>query len=82
MPEGEDKEFMFWDDPADVDLQALIAAAEATQTVKIRVEFPNGRWSDLIVALSGWRQEEPTKGEALKITIVGKQNGLTRGVTA
>lgn len=82
MPEGEDKEFMFWDDPADADLQGLITAAEANETVKIRVEFPNGRWSDLIVVLSGWRQEEPTGGEALKVAIVGKQNGLTRGVTA
>ena len=82
MPEGEDKEFIFFDNPADADLQALVTAADANQTVKIRVEFPNGRWADMIVVLSGWRQEEPNKGEPLKLAIVGKQNGITRGYTA
>ena len=82
MPEGEDKEFMFFDDPADIDLQALVSAAEAGGSVKIRIEFPNKRWADMIIVLAGWRQEEPTKGEPLKIAVVGKQNGITRGITA
>ncbi len=82
MPEGEDKEFTFFDNPADSDLQALLAAAASGDSIKVRLEFPNGRWADMTIALSGWKQQEVTKGEPMKVSVAGKQNGIERGYTA
>ncbi|MDW3059301.1 phage tail protein, partial [Vibrio sp. 1978] len=62
MPEGPDKEFVFLDDPTDADLQAFLDQADAYDTVKIRLEFPNGRWADMIVVLGGWSHQELDKG--------------------
>ncbi len=82
MPVGEDKEFIFFDDPTDVDLQALLAEAESQKSVQLRIEFPNGRWANMTIVLSGWKQQEVTKGEPLKLAVTGKQNGIERGYTA
>lgn len=81
IAEGPDKEYVFLDDPEDADLQALLASAEAKQTVKIRIEFPNKRWADMIIVLSGWEMRELDKGAPMKLLVKGKQNSITRGVT-
>ena len=81
LPDAPDKEFAFYDDPDDADLQGLLDAAEAKQTVKVRIEFPNRRWADMIIALGGWSQKELNKNEGMQLVVVGKQNGITRGVT-
>jgi hypothetical protein len=82
MPVGEEKEFVFFDDPTDVNLQGLLAAADAAESIKLRIEYPNGRWADMTIVLSGWKQQEATKGEPLKLAVTGKQNGIDRGYTA
>jgi hypothetical protein len=81
IAEGPDKEFVFLDDPSDADLQALLTSAAAKETVKIRIEFPNGRWADMIIVLSGWEMRELDKGSPMKLLVKGKQNSITRGVT-
>lgn len=81
MPDAPDKEFVFFDDPDDADFQALLEAADAQQAVKIRIEFPNRRWADMIIALGSWTQKELSKGEGMQIIVTGKQNGITRGTT-
>lgn len=81
IAEGPEKEFVFLDDPSDEDLQALLVSAEAKQTVKIRIEFPNARWANMLVALSGWELRELDKGAPMKLLVKGKQNSIERGIT-
>ncbi|MCV6612444.1 MAG: hypothetical protein OIF55_16910 [Amphritea sp.] len=78
-PDGEDKEFVFVDDATDADLQSFLNAADTRDTVLVRIEFPNGRWATMTIALGGWRQAELAKGEPLKLVVSGKQNGIDRG---
>ncbi|MDW2262049.1 hypothetical protein R7070_04715 [Vibrio sp. 1557] len=82
MPEGPDKEFVFLDDPTDADLQAFLDQADTNATVKIRLEFPNGRWADMIVVLGGWSHQELDKGQPMYLVVNGKQNSIDRGYTA
>ena len=82
MPEGPDKEFVFLDDPTDADLQAFLDQADNNATVKIRLEFPNGRWADMIVVLGGWSHQELDKGQPMYLVVNGKQNSIDRGYTA
>lgn len=80
--EGPDKEFVFLDDPTDTDLQAFLASADAGDTVKVRIEFPNDRWADMTIVLSGWSLQELEKGKPMQIVVTGKQNAIDRGITA
>ncbi|MBS9903245.1 hypothetical protein [Vibrio alginolyticus] len=82
MPEGPDKEFVFLDDPTDADLQAFLDQADTNDTVKIRLEYPNGRWADMIVVLGGWSHQELDKGQPMYLVVNGKQNSIDRGYTA
>ncbi|GAB1084994.1 MAG: hypothetical protein SStaTSB_29940 [Shewanella algae] len=82
LPEGPDKEFVFLDDPSDPDLQSLLDKADANETVKIRIEFPNKRWADMIVVLGGWTHQELDKSKPMYLVVSGKQNAITRGITA
>lgn len=82
MPEGPDKEFVFLDDPTDADLQGFLDQADTNATVKIRLEFPNGRWADMIVVLGGWSHQELDKGQPMYLVVNGKQNSIDRGYTA
>lgn len=82
LAEGPDKEFVFLDDPSDTDLQALLTKADNSETVKIRIEFPNKRWADMIVALGGWSQQELDKSKPMYLVVAGKQNSIDRGITA
>lgn len=82
MSEGPDKEFVFLDDPTDTDLVAFLAAADNDETVKVRIEFPNGRWADMTIALAGWEMQELEKGSPMKVVVSGKQNDIARGYTA
>ncbi|PSW53019.1 phage tail protein [Photobacterium leiognathi] len=82
LPEGPDKEFVFLDDPSDADLLAFLAAAEAGETVKVRIEFPNKRWADMVIVLGGWSMQELDKGAPMKLVVNGKQNDIQRGITA
>lgn len=82
MPEGPDKEFVFLDDPTDADLQAFLDQADTNATVKIRLEFPNGRWAEMIVVLGGWSHQELDKGQPMYLVVNGKQNSIDRGYTA
>ncbi|WP_028471288.1 hypothetical protein [Neptunomonas japonica] len=80
MKDGEDKEFVFLDDPTDADLNAFLAAAEAEQTVIVRIEFPNGRFANMDVALNGWSTQELDKGKPMMLVVSGKQNAISRGM--
>lgn len=82
LSEGPDKEFVFLDDPTDPDLQAFLAAADAQETVKVRLEFPNGRWADMAIVLGGWSLQELDKGKPMSLVVNGKQNSIERGITA
>jgi len=82
MPEGPDKEFVFLDDPTDADLQAFLDQAEATATVKVRLEYPNGRWADMVIVLGGWSHQELDKSQPMYLVVNGKQNSIVRGYTA
>ncbi|WP_136487874.1 phage tail protein [Vibrio sp. H11] len=82
LPDGPEKELVFLDDPDDADLQAFLDAAENLQTVKVRIEFPNTRWADMILALGGWSHRELDKNQPMYLVVSGKQNGITRGKTA
>ncbi|ENG5980566.1 hypothetical protein ABUV06_001380 [Vibrio alginolyticus] len=81
VPEGPNKEFAFLDDPSDADLQSLLDKAEANETVKIRIEFPNKRWAEMIVVLGGWSHQELDKSKPMYLVVNGKQNSITRGIT-
>ncbi len=82
MPEGPDKEYVLLDDPTDADLQGFLDQANANDTVKIRIEFTNGRWADSIVVLGGWSHQELDKGQPMYLVVNGKQNSIDRGYTA
>lgn len=82
LPEGPEKEFVFLDDASDPDLQAFLDAAEAKETVKVRIEFPNTRWADMIIVLAGWDHRELDKGQPMKLVVKGKQNSIERGKAA
>lgn len=81
LPEGPEKEFVFLDDVSDADLQGFLDAADAKETVKVRIEFPNTRWADMIIVLSGWETRELDKGQPMKLVVKGKQNSIQRGKT-
>ncbi|MCA2455832.1 MULTISPECIES: hypothetical protein [Vibrio] len=82
MPEGPDKEFAFLDDPTDADMQAFLDLADDNATVKVRLEYPNGRWADMIVVLGGWSHRELDQGQPMHLVVNGKQNSINRGYTA
>lgn len=82
LAEGPEKEMVFLDDVSDPDLQGLLDAAEAKQTVKVRIEFPNTRWAEMIIVLAGWEHRELDKGQPMKLVVKGKQNSIERGKTA
>lgn len=82
LPEGPEKEFVFLDDVSDADLQGFLDAAEAKETVKVRIEFPNTRWAEMIIVLAGWEHRELDKGQPMKLVVKGKQNSITRGKAA
>lgn len=82
LPEGPDKEFVFLDDPSDADLQAFLTKAEAGETIKMRIEFPNSRWAEMTIVLGGWSQQELDKSKPMYLVVNGKQNSLTRGITS
>lgn len=81
MPEAEDKEFTFLDDPDDTALQAFLAASEAQETVKLRIVLPNGRWNNVTLALGKWRVAETDDGP-MKLVVPAKQNAIVRGTGA
>ncbi len=81
LSEGPEKEFVFLDDPTDADLQAFLAKADATEAVKVRIEFPNDRWADMTIVLAGWSMQELEKGKPMQIVVTGKQNAIDRGIT-
>ncbi len=81
LPEGPDKEFVFLDDPSDADLLAFLAATDAKQTVKVRIEFPNTRWAEMIIVLGAWSLQELDKSAPMKLVVSGKQNAIDRGIT-
>lgn len=82
LAEGPDKEFAFLDDPDDVDQEAFLTAAKNKETVQVQIEFPNRRVAKMIIVLSGWTLRELNKGEPMKTVVTGKQNSITRSVTA
>ncbi|WP_412497291.1 hypothetical protein [Vibrio fluvialis] len=82
LPKGPEKEFVFLDDPSDADLQGFLDAANSLSTVKVRIEFPNKRWADMIIVLGGWSHQELDKNKPMYLVVNGKQNSIDRGVTA
>lgn len=81
LPEGPEKEFVFLDDVEDTDLQSFLDAAQAKETVKVRIEYPNGRWAEMIIVLAGWEHRDLDKGQPMKLGVKGKQNSINRGKT-
>lgn len=84
MGEGEDKTFVFHDDPDDVVQEALLASADSKETVVIFIKFPNRRVSQIEMVLSGWSMTsvDSPKGKVLQVEVYGKQNSLEWSVAA
>ena len=78
LPKGPEKEFGFIDNPGDADFQAFLDAATARQTVKIKIEMPNGRISTSLISLSGWEMAEiqVPANKVISILVKGKQNDI------
>ncbi|MCE2597201.1 hypothetical protein K6Y31_20720 [Motilimonas cestriensis] len=82
LKEGPDKEFLFLDDPSDTDQEVFLLAAENNEVKVVRVEFPNGRWAEMTIALAGWELKDLDKNKPMMVSVSGKQNAINRGVTA
>ncbi len=78
LPKGPEKEFGFIDSPGDADFQAFLDAATARQTVKIKIEMPNGRISTSLISLAGWEMAEiqAPANKVISILVKGKQNDI------
>lgn len=78
LPKGPEKEFGFIDNPGDADFQAFLDAATARQTVKIKIEMPNGRISTSLISLAGWEMAEiqAPANKVISILVKGKQNDI------
>ncbi|OWF79251.1 phage tail protein [Yersinia kristensenii] len=78
MGEGEDKTFVFIDDPSDENQTALLADAKLDKTVVFFMEFPNGRISEVEVVLAGWTLQsvDAPDGKVLQVEVYGKQNSV------
>ncbi|MDM3290029.1 MULTISPECIES: phage tail protein [Citrobacter] len=83
MGEGEDKTLVFIDDPADAAQQALLASADAKETVVFFMQFPNRRLAEIQLVLAGWSMQtvDSPKGKVLQLEVYGKQNKLKWTVT-
>ena len=75
LPKGPEKEFGFIDKPGDADFQAFLDAATNRDTVKIKIEMPNGRISTSLISLAGWEMAE-IQAPAISILVKGKQNDI------
>ncbi|MCB5311907.1 phage tail protein [Yersinia intermedia] len=78
MGEGEDKTFVFIDDPDDANQTALLADAKSNKTVVFFMQFPNGRVAEVEIVLSGWSLQavDSPEGKVLQVEVYGKQNGV------
>lgn len=78
MGEGEDKTFVFIDDPDDANQTALLADAKSNKTVVFFMQFPNGRVAEVEIVLSGWSLQavDSPDGKVLQVEVYGKQNGV------
>ncbi|USD68136.1 hypothetical protein [Vibrio sp. SCSIO 43136] len=74
-----DKQFGFHDDVDDKDMQEFLDAAEAGETKKVRIEYPNKRYAEMIIVLGGWEHTEPDSNTPMGIVVYGKQNDIKRG---
>ncbi|MGL5488867.1 MAG: hypothetical protein ACRDC6_21640 [Shewanella sp.] len=78
LPKGPEKEFGFIDKPGDADFQAFLDAAAARQTVKVKIEMPNGRISNSLISLAGWEMADiqAPANKVISILVKGKQNDI------
>ncbi|EKO3875078.1 hypothetical protein [Vibrio cincinnatiensis] len=79
-PEAPDKEWILVDDTGDENTAWLLEKAEKTEAVIIYIEFPNGRWAEMTIALGGWELKELEKGKPMMLAVAGKQNSIKRGI--
>lgn len=78
MGEGEDKTFVFLDDPDDKNQEDLLASAKAKEAVIFFIEYPNGRIAEVGIVLSSWsmQQVDAPDGKILQTEVYGKQNSI------
>lgn len=78
MGEGEDKTFVFIDDPSDIVQEALLSDAAAKKTVVFFIKFPNKRISEVELVLADWSLQsvDTPKGKVLQVEVYGKQNSI------
>ncbi|EMN8466964.1 MULTISPECIES: phage tail protein [Klebsiella] len=78
MGEGEDKTFVFIDDPSDTVQEALLSDAAAKKTVVFFIKFPNKRISEVELVLADWSLQsvDTPKGKVLQVEVYGKQNSI------
>lgn len=84
MGEGEDKTFVFIDNPNDVAQMALLASADANETKVFYIKFPNKRLVEIELVLSGWIMQavDSPSGKVMQVEVYGKQNDLKWSVVA
>ena len=83
VPEGEDKEITFLYYPDNAAQEALRTAADAGETVKVKIEFTKlAKSGTFELVLSGWAMAEPEFNEAAKFTIYAKKNTSVKTVWA
>lgn len=82
LPDGQEKNYGFIDDPTNENFAAFLNAAENKETVQFYTELPNGRTSMASVALAGWEIAEiaAPANEVIQISVKGKQNSNKWGV--
>ncbi len=80
MKDGPEKEFVFLDDPNDTNMQEFLTLAESDSGVSVRLEFPNKRFAQMEIVLSGWEMQELDKSKPMYVVVAGKQNKIVRGI--
>ncbi len=78
MGEGEDRTFVFLDDPNDKNQEDLLASARAKESVIFFIEYPNSRIAEVGIVLSDWsmQQVDAPDGKILQTEVYGKQNSI------
>lgn len=84
MGEGEDKTFVFIDDPDDVNQNALYDDAKNKKTIVMFIQYPNRRVAEVELVLSDWSLQavDSPDGKVLQAEVYGKQNSVKWTTTA
>ncbi|MFW5407742.1 phage tail protein [Pectobacterium brasiliense] len=78
MGEGEDKTFVFLDDPDDKNQEDFLSAAEAKSTVALFIVYPNKRIATFSLVLAGWSVQavDSPDGKVMQAEVYARQNSV------